>query len=393
MSAEHFRCVFGRKLDRKTEVYQEGDITRTVEITPFGRTWRKGVQLGKEASLGALRAGRKATGRAVRDLNEVGGRVFSKEIAGNYTVQNILGLGLVCFIAWERYGDRPEVQEIISRVNSFLHPPSSETTITPEATVEATAIAQPLSYTIQPYDTLFSIAQRFGITVNAIMEANPWIEDRNRIYPGRDLDIPGIVSTETPAKDEYRIIVGRPPTYKMTERDISFLNWLNSTHSYWRDWNGHLQRIYVPDWVYQYAKTAEVASEGRCRWTHLVGTAFTETGYFKGSQWNPEAVSRAGARGIMQFMPGTFALHAPYEEADIEHPKDNFIAGCNKIYFQGLTKEETQESWAKNFLGNGPTGAMWNAHWAQANNSWLLFKGLEGHEAMFNTLYEQVINE
>lgn len=229
--------------------------------------------------------------------------------------------------------------------------------------------------------------------MEALIQANPWIENRNLIYAGQELIIPGVTSPETPVKDEYRTIVGIPTTYKMTERDISFLNWLNSTHLNWRDWNGYKQQIYVPDWIYQLAKTAEVASNGRCSRNQLVGVGLTETGYFKGSQWDPQTVSYAGARGIMQFMPGTFILHAPYEGANPENPKDNMIAACNKIVFQRLTEETTQTGWAENFLGNGPTGAMWNAHRGQANNSWLLFQTLEEYERIFNGMYETTVNE
>ena len=45
-------------------------------------------------------------------------------------------------------------------------------------------------YIVQPGDTLFKIAQRFGTTVNAILAANPEITDPNRIYPGQKILIP-----------------------------------------------------------------------------------------------------------------------------------------------------------------------------------------------------------
>lgn len=200
--------------------------------------------------------------------------------------------------------------------------------------------------------------------------------------------------TPTPTPEiPYRTIEGSPPTYKLTERDISFLNWFNSAHLNWRDWNGYKQRIYIPDWIYQLAKTAEVASNGPCSWNQLVGVGLTETGYFKGSQWDPETLSYANAKGVMQFIPGTFKVHAPYEGADPYDPKDNMSAACNKIIYQGLVNEATQEGWVRNFLGDGPTGQMWNDHLDQANNSWLLFKTLEEYERIFNGMYETTVNE
>lgn len=47
-----------------------------------------------------------------------------------------------------------------------------------------------MPYTVQPGDTLYSLAQRFGITVRDILAANPQITDPSRIYPGQVLDIP-----------------------------------------------------------------------------------------------------------------------------------------------------------------------------------------------------------
>ena len=44
-------------------------------------------------------------------------------------------------------------------------------------------------YTIRVGDTLFSIAQRFGTTVNAIIAANPGI-DPNNLVPGQVICIP-----------------------------------------------------------------------------------------------------------------------------------------------------------------------------------------------------------
>ena len=45
-------------------------------------------------------------------------------------------------------------------------------------------------YTVQPGDTLFFIAQRFGTTVNAILAINPQITNPNLIFPGQVICIP-----------------------------------------------------------------------------------------------------------------------------------------------------------------------------------------------------------
>lgn len=45
-------------------------------------------------------------------------------------------------------------------------------------------------YTVQPGDSLFSIAQRFNVPLQAIIRANPQIVDPNLIFPGQIICIP-----------------------------------------------------------------------------------------------------------------------------------------------------------------------------------------------------------
>lgn len=47
------------------------------------------------------------------------------------------------------------------------------------------------TYTVQAGDTLFEIASRFETTVNALVRANPEIEDPRVIFPGQELVLPG----------------------------------------------------------------------------------------------------------------------------------------------------------------------------------------------------------
>ena len=47
-----------------------------------------------------------------------------------------------------------------------------------------------MDYLIQPGDTLFTIARRFGITLEALLAANPGITNPNNIVPGQRITIP-----------------------------------------------------------------------------------------------------------------------------------------------------------------------------------------------------------
>lgn len=45
-------------------------------------------------------------------------------------------------------------------------------------------------YTVQPGDSLFSIAQRFGVSLQALIAANPQITNPNLIFPGQIICVP-----------------------------------------------------------------------------------------------------------------------------------------------------------------------------------------------------------
>ncbi|MDN5364373.1 MAG: hypothetical protein PWQ91_1435, partial [Eubacteriales bacterium] len=47
-------------------------------------------------------------------------------------------------------------------------------------------------YTVQPGDTMFLIAQRFGVSLDDLIAANPHISDPNLIFPGDVLCVPGV---------------------------------------------------------------------------------------------------------------------------------------------------------------------------------------------------------
>lgn len=48
-----------------------------------------------------------------------------------------------------------------------------------------------MNYRIQSGDTLWALSRKYGTTVDALMRANPQISNRNLIYTGRSLNIPG----------------------------------------------------------------------------------------------------------------------------------------------------------------------------------------------------------
>jgi hypothetical protein len=57
-------------------------------------------------------------------------------------------------------------------------------------------------YTVKASDTLFSIAQSFGVTVQQIVAANPQIENPDIIFEGQEICIPTVTPTPTPGPNE-----------------------------------------------------------------------------------------------------------------------------------------------------------------------------------------------
>lgn len=47
-----------------------------------------------------------------------------------------------------------------------------------------------MTYIVQSGDTLFTIAQRFNVSLNTLISANPQITDPDQIFPGQRLTIP-----------------------------------------------------------------------------------------------------------------------------------------------------------------------------------------------------------
>ena len=57
-----------------------------------------------------------------------------------------------------------------------------------------------MSYQIRRGDTLSGLAQRYGTSVSALMNANPQIKNANLIYAGASLAIPGRSDSFEPSK-------------------------------------------------------------------------------------------------------------------------------------------------------------------------------------------------
>ena len=78
--------------------------------------------------------------------------------------------------------------------------PSASTAALPSGSPEPSAepVATPFLYTVKEKDTLSKIATRFGVPLQAILDANPEIKDADKISVGQEIVIPIATPTEIP---------------------------------------------------------------------------------------------------------------------------------------------------------------------------------------------------
>lgn len=68
--------------------------------------------------------------------------------------------------------------------------PPATNTVAASPTPRPSPTPEVLIYTVEPGDTLLSIAQEYGVTVEAIIEANPDLEDPDLLQIDQQLKIP-----------------------------------------------------------------------------------------------------------------------------------------------------------------------------------------------------------
>ncbi|NLM70265.1 MAG: LysM peptidoglycan-binding domain-containing protein [Firmicutes bacterium] len=76
-------------------------------------------------------------------------------------------------------------------------------------------------YTVQPGDSMFLIAQRFGVSLNALIAANPHISNPNRIFPGDVLCVPG-TQPQPPCRQPSSCPPGFQCRYTVQQGDSMF---------------------------------------------------------------------------------------------------------------------------------------------------------------------------
>jgi LysM repeat protein len=101
--------------------------------------------------------------------------------------------------------------------------PSQTPTITPTPSITPTLPTEtpsgPTSYIVQAGDVLATIAEKFGVSVVAIMAANPTLTDPSMIFIGQKIEIPAPGATITPTPLPTNLKAGDTITYLVLEGD------------------------------------------------------------------------------------------------------------------------------------------------------------------------------
>lgn len=163
------------KLDKEWQQTQE-DWAIEDEIAKIEEERDKQIAAIEEAEKKEIEALQKAYEEKLKLFTETGkiiyenGEISSQFLYESYKKNFIDPIG-------------KELDDLIAKMNAQATAPAPAPMPTPPQ-------QQYETYTIKYGDTLSEIAQRYGTTVQKILDANPYITNKNKIYAGKTLQIP-----------------------------------------------------------------------------------------------------------------------------------------------------------------------------------------------------------
>lgn len=166
------------KLDKEWQQTQE-DWAIEDEIAKIEEERDKQIAAIEEAEKKEIEALQKAYEEKLKLFTETGkiiyenGEISSQFLYESYKKNFIDPIG-------------KELDDLIAKLNSQASKPVSQPTPAPAPTPQQ----KYETYTIKYGDTLSEIAQRYGTTVQKLLDANPYITNKNKIYAGKTLQIP-----------------------------------------------------------------------------------------------------------------------------------------------------------------------------------------------------------
>ena len=138
-------------------------------------------------------------------------RNANAKVAKNYT--EALDKAYKQFVASGANMTQPNLQQLDpNSLGSIIKPPILDLNTLPKIDIKPIPVSltpSSSSITIRSGDTLSKLAQTYGTTVDALMEANPQITDKNKIKAGASLNLPTGI---TPKKDASPQVVPKKKT-------------------------------------------------------------------------------------------------------------------------------------------------------------------------------------
>lgn len=214
----------------------------------------------------------------------------------------------------------------------------------------ALALACSAGYTVEAGDTLSRIAQRFGVAVGELQQANG-ITDPDRVVAGRRLEIPGSPG----AAAQHRVAAGETLSgiaarYGVSTGALAAANGIQRL-----DLVHQGRTLSVPARGGSGGGRAPARAAGRADVGALidqtarrygVDPALAKAVAWQESGWNQGVVSSAGAVGVMQVLPSTGSFVSTSlvgRRLDLSNTADNVEAGVAFLdYLQGKTGGDTR---------------------------------------------------
>jgi N-acetylmuramoyl-L-alanine amidase len=185
----------------------------------------------------------------------------------------------------------------------------------------ASSAASDTTHSVARGENLTTIARRYGVTVRALMEAND-LGNPDHILAGSTLRVDG-TAAPSPTAGSNGSATASPASSSAPL--------------------GSLSRAEAGDLI------ERVAIE------HGWNPAFVKALAWQESGWRNDVVSHAGARGIMQVMPGTGSFvsrNLAGRDLDLDDPEDNVVAGVLFLdYLHGLTGGDAERTLAGYYQG------------------------------------------
>ena len=165
-------------LDKEWQQTQE-DWAIEDQIAKIEEERDKQIAAIEEAETKEIEAMQKAYDEKVKLFAETGQLIYENSEIQSQALYNSYKTNFIDPIG-------KELDELIAKLNADASNYNKTTTTT------TTAPSQPQyeTYTIKYGDTLSGIAQKYGTTVQKLLDANPYITNKNKIYAGKTLQIP-----------------------------------------------------------------------------------------------------------------------------------------------------------------------------------------------------------